>query len=214
MNWRWRIAQYFELKWWKLYLNKKDKEHYLQQKRTYWLRLYALMSPYLHCKDNDRILDLGCGPSGIYMLFDKNKVTAVDPLISAYEKNLNVFSKTRYPTSEFVTNTIEQFSPAHEYDIVFCMNAINHVADINAAYKKLATCTAKKGHMVLTIDAHNYGLFRFLFRLMPGDILHPHQYNLNEYTHFAETHNFKVLECIKIKKEFFFDHYMMVTERV
>lgn len=213
MNLRWRVAQYFELRWWKNYLHKKDKNTYLQEKHKYWMRLYNMIAEHLKVNDTHKILDLGCGPSGIYMLFPKNKVTAVDPLIAAYESKLEVFSKSQYATTTFLNSTIEDFKPDCQYDIVFCMNAINHVADISAAYEKLKLCTKLEGKMVVSIDAHNYSFFRFLFRLMPGDILHPHQYNLNEYKQMAEEYNFKILETLMIKKGFFFNHYMMVTEK-
>jgi 2-polyprenyl-3-methyl-5-hydroxy-6-metoxy-1,4-benzoquinol methylase len=214
MNLRWRIAQYFELRWWKNYLHKKDTETYLQQKHKYWMRIYNMVSQHLKINNTHKILDLGCGPSGIYMLFPKNEVTAVDPLINAYENKLQVFSKSLYPNTTFINTTIEAFKNIYQYDIVFCMNAINHVSDITLAYQKLKSCTKQHGKMLVSIDAHNHSIFRFLFRLMPGDILHPHQYNLNEYQQFAETHNFKILDTLLIKKGFFFNHYMMLTEKI
>ena len=92
------------------------------------------------------------------------------------------------------------------------MNAINHVADINFSYDLLASMVKPGGKIVVTIDAHNHKFFKHLFRLVPGDILHPHQYDLKEYETFLTTRNFKIKQSEKLKDEFFFDHYMQVGE--
>jgi len=52
-----------------------------------------------------------------------------------------------------------------------------------------------------------------LFRFIPGDILHPHQFNLKEYSHFLEQYNCKILKTVTLKNEFFFNHYMIVAEK-
>ncbi len=214
MNARWKIAQHFELKWWKRYLAGKGKQEYLANKRKYWEHLYTMISKEVPIKPADTILDLGCGPAGVCLLFIRNRLTAVDPLLDEYEKNLSVFSKADYPNTTFITSSIEDYQNNELYDIVFCMNAINHVADIDYAYAKLAACAKKGGKIVVSIDAHNYSFFRFLFRLVPGDILHPHQYDLKEYETFLQKNQCKILQTELVKKEFFFSHYMMVAEKM
>ncbi len=214
MNKRWKIAQYFELKWWKRYLNEKDIQEYLANKKKYWQRLYDLVSKEVQIGPGKSILELGCGPSGLYLLFDKNNITAVDPLLDEYEKHLNIFSKAAYPNTKFITTTIEEYKNNEEFDVVFCMNAINHVSDIELAYAKLAACAKKGGKIIVSIDAHNYAFCKFLFRLLPGDILHPHQYDLGEYEIFLQKNQCKILQTELVKKEFFFSHYMMVAEKM
>ena len=214
MNIRWKIAQYFELKWWKAYLGEKDKEVYLANKKKYWQQQYALISEDVPVNPSHTILDLGCGPSGIYLLFKENMVTAVDPLLDEYERHLGIFSRAAYPHTTFITSRIEDYQSKELFDIVFCMNAINHVADISQGYAKLASCTRKQGKIVVSIDAHNNAFFKFLFRLVPGDILHPHQYDLREYENFLIKNNCKVLQTELLKKGFFFNHYIMVAEKL
>jgi len=213
MDVRWKVAQYCELKWWKRYLGEKNKALYLANKKKYWTRLYSLISDKVKIGNNDIILDQGCGPSGIYMLFDDNKVTATDPLLDEYEKYLDIFSKTDYPNTTFIRTKIEDFDGNEAYDVVFCMNAINHVSDIELAYKKLISCARKRGRIVVSIDAHNHRIFKYLFRMVPGDILHPHQYDLKEYNFFMEKNNCKILQTERVKKGFFFNHYMTVAEK-
>ena len=73
------------------------------------------------------VLDLGCGPAGIFIALTNNTVIGVDPLIEEYKKENLFFNWEDYPRAGFIKSTIEDFKPAMQYDFVFCMNAINHV---------------------------------------------------------------------------------------
>ena len=70
--------------------------------------------------------------------------------------------------------TLEDFESPKNYDKVFCLNAINHVEDLGLCFDKLVQFTRSGGTLIVSIDAHNYQLFKHVFRLLPGDILHPH----------------------------------------
>jgi 2-polyprenyl-6-hydroxyphenyl methylase/3-demethylubiquinone-9 3-methyltransferase len=66
------------------------------------------------------------------------------------------------------------------------------------------------GDVVVSIDAHNHSFFKHLFRLIPGDILHPHQYDLQEYCDFMTKRGCSISKTLLVKKEFFFSHYVVV----
>ena len=93
------------------------------------------------------------------------------------------------------------------------MNAINHVHDIEKGFEKLNEVCAENGTVIFSIDAHNFAFFKYLFRLVPGDILHPHQYDLVEYKQFIEKQKMKIVKTELLKKEFFFNHYLMVVRK-
>ena len=56
----------------------------------------------------------------------------------------------------------------------------------NFVSEKLVKLTKSGGKLIVSIDAHNYQLFKHVFRLITGDILHPHQYDLKEYKKMLE----------------------------
>jgi len=182
MSLRWQIAQWFELQWWKRYLSGKDKEKYYSWKKQYWNDLLEKIADVLPYKDLGSVADLGCGPAGIFIAFEDKKVVAADPLLDTYAEALPFFDKEDFPYTTFINQKLEDFQPDEKFDVVFCMNAINHVADINLAYDRLVNATKQGGYTVVSIDAHNHSFFKKLFRLIPGDILHPHQYDLDEYS--------------------------------
>jgi SAM-dependent methyltransferase len=213
LNWRWKIAQWFELRWWRNYFRDKDKQTYLAWKRNYWNNILGEIGPYVNLTSSSTIIDLGCGPAGIFIALRDYEITAVDPLIDAYEKQTFFFKKSDYQHATFVKNTIEDFkaqSPDTKYDLVFCMNAINHVRNIETAFQNLRGLCSNEGAVIVSIDAHRFAFFKILFRLVPGDILHPHQYDLAEYKKLLAGDNWQIIACQKLKQEFFFEHYLMI----
>lgn len=212
-KWRWNTAQFAERKWWQNYLKNKDVVEYHSWKKNYWNDLLQKCNPFFSINENDTILDAGCGPAGMFMLFDKNKTTAFDPLIDTYENDLPHFKKNNYPTVTFINKGLEDISINENFDKIFCMNAINHVHDINLSYDNLINLAKKDAYIIVTIDAHNHSFFKHLFRLLPGDILHPHQYDLKEYEDFLTSRNCDLIQSIHLKHEFFFDHYMLIAKK-
>ncbi len=213
-NLRWKVAQWFELRWWKHYLHKKDKSQYLNWKRNYWQQVLNTIADVLVIQPTMNLCDLGCGPAGIFIALPENNITAVDPLIHVYASETSVFTASDYRNTNFVCTTIENFSSDATFDVVFCLNAINHVKDIDKGFDKLSSLCASNGTVVLSIDAHNFSFFKILFRFVPGDILHPHQYDRVEYNQLLEKQNFRILKTVLLKKEWLFSHYLMVATRL
>lgn len=211
---QWKIAQKAELLWWKNYLKDKDTVEYLQWKKKYWKQLMDKFSDAVQPHALDTVLDAGCGPAGIYMVLDKCVVDAVDPLVDEYERNLSHFKKNNYPFVNFFSQPFEEFFVDKKYQLVFCMNAINHVADLKKSFGKLISSVKSDGYLIITIDAHNHSFLKYLFRLLPGDILHPHQYDIEEYKKMITVRGCEIIKEIKLKHEFFFDHYLIVGKKL
>ncbi len=208
---RWKIAQWAERIWWRRYLKNKSVEEYIQWKKDYWknfLEKIALSEEKVH---SEKSIDLGCGPAGIFILFEN--ATAVDPLLDKYDEDLDHFSKDNYPNNTFISSGIEDFSPSETYDTIFCINAINHVSDMEKGIAKLSDCAHKDSKLVISIDAHNHNFLKTIFQLLPGDILHPHQYNLKEYQHKIESQGWKVTNTIEMDKAFIFNYYVLTAVR-
>lgn len=210
MAWRWEIAQAAEWRWWKNYLKGKKPEEYLYWKRQYWRTLLNDLS--LEIPQGASCLDAGCGPAGTFMVLEQQQVTAVDPLLDRYEAVLKHFETDYYPWVEFIPQPLEEFAPLQTYEYVFCFNAINHVEDLERSWQKLWTCVAPGGKLIVSIDTHNHKFFKGLFRLLPGDILHPHQYDLKEYQAMAQKHGGTLVQTLLKDTGFFFNYYVLVLQ--
>jgi 2-polyprenyl-3-methyl-5-hydroxy-6-metoxy-1,4-benzoquinol methylase len=211
---RWQIAQSAERKWWQRYLKNKNIEQYLAWKKNYWANLLQTCQAYILVHPMNKVLDAGCGPAGIFINFTHCQTTAIDPLLDSYQTDLPHFKKEMYPTVHFENVGIENFAAKQLFDVVFCMNAINHVQDIHKGYDVLCQSLEKNGKIIISIDAHNHTFFRKLFSFLPGDVLHPHQYNLAEYESFLTSRGLKILTTIELKREFFFTHYVQIAEKI
>lgn len=209
MNLRWKIAQAAEIRWWQRYLNKKPKTDYLEWKGQYWRDLLSRID--VHPQAGERVLDVGCGPAGAFMVLPDNQVDAVDPLLDSYADKLAHFDQADYPNTTFHPLAFEAYTTDNQYDTVFCLNAINHVADLELCFDKLVHLTKPGGTLVVSIDAHNHSFFKKIFRLLPGDILHPHQYDLPEYQTMLTSRNCTINNSILFNEHFFFNYYVLVT---
>jgi len=210
MNLRWQIAQFFEIRWWRYYLSGKEKTAYLDWKKNYWQQFLAQTGITL--LPGDKVLDAGCGPAGIFMVLNHQAVDALDPLIEQYRKELPHFQPGDYPHTRFFCEKIEQYFPKNQYDTIFCLNAINHVADLPLCLDRLAALTKPEGTLVLSVDVHNSNFLKRVFRLFPGDILHPHQHDLAEYEAMLSKRGFHLEKRIQIKKEWIFGYWVLVAK--
>lgn len=208
---RWKIAQWFEKRWWKNYLNNKDDAAYLAWKKDYWAAF--LQSNHLPKPVNARILDAGCGPAGIFTSLDQNQVVAIDPLFNFYESEISHFKADDYPWVEFRAQGLESLDDDIPFDYVFCLNVINHVEDLYASFLRLGAHVKPGGKLILSIDCHNFWLPKAIFRVLPFDILHPHQFDLDEYVTMVEKLGFKKQHVTLVKKAFLFNYYSIVFEK-
>lgn len=201
---RWNIAQFFERRWWRRYLQKKSVKEYLDWKRTYWTDFLRNMQ--IEPKDGQVVLDAGTGPAGIQIILDQQKVYAIDPLIDAYNE-MHHFSKKDYPWTTFRSQGLETIEEEAQYDHVFCLNVINHVIDFDAAMDALCKSIKHDGAITLSIDCHRYRFAQWLLKSIPLDILHPHQYRLDEYVSALEQRGIVVTKQRLIKSGTLFDYW-------
>lgn len=211
-NLRWKIAQAAEWRWWIRYLRSKPKAGYLEKKRAYWLRILEHLNS-LNIKQGARVLDAGCGPAGIFMVLEQQEVIAVDPLLDIYEQKLPHFSKDAYPWVRFKTEKLESYKSDYTLDFVFCLNAINHVDNIDKALDRLFEALKPGGQLILSVDAHKYQILKKIFQWLPGDILHPHQYDKQEYSEMLEFRAGKITNQICLKPGGIFDYFLIVAEK-
>lgn len=205
MNKRWKIAQAAEIKWWTSYLKDKDPAMYLEKKRQYWWRILTELDFPL--VEGEQILDAGCGPAGIFLILQDQYVDAIDPLLPKYEIQIPYFVKNKFPWVTFYTLALEQLTSKQSYDKIFCLNVINHVANLHLSIRQLIQATKSGGDLLITVDAHNYTFLKKIFQIFPGDILHPHQYSLLEYQKFLHHQSCFIHKTQNLKNGYIFDYW-------
>lgn len=208
---RWKIAQYFERKWWQNYLKKKDSVKYLQWKKEYWVDLLSLFNYKLDDIDYP-VLDVGCGPAGIFTILTRGKVVGVDPLIGTYIKD-GFLNPEHFPEVSFKSIPFENYQPREKFHTIFCLNAINHFEKIDYSFKKLSQICAPGGTLLISIDAHKYKMLKRIFSLFQFDILHPHQYTLEDYMDYLKKNDFEVVSKKLKEKHSVFDYWVLLLRK-
>jgi 2-polyprenyl-6-hydroxyphenyl methylase/3-demethylubiquinone-9 3-methyltransferase len=211
-NLKWVVAQKLEYLWWIRYLKKKNPTEYLNKKIGYWKKMLGAIEDVVVIQPGAAVLDAGCGPAGIFIALNNNKVEAIDPLLDKYQ-NLPVFKPAHFGWTHFRNIPIEALDDKEKYDIVFCLNAINHVNDINICCKNLVDSLKPNGFLVMSTDAHRHPLLKKIFQLLPGDMLHPIQLDINEYADFLEKNQMKLVKKILYKRESIFDYYILIAQK-
>ena len=210
---KWSLAQKAELKWWENYLKGKDVDGYHVWKRAYWQKLLDLIARVCPPQPGMDVLDAGCGPAGIFMNLAQCNVDAVDPLVDEYEKNLPHFKRSNYPYTTFYSLPLEQYVANKQYDIIYCMNAINHVNDIEKCYDNLVKSLKPNGYLIISTDAHRHNFLKKIFQLIPGDMLHPVQLNIEEYNALLQKRNMEVVQDILYKQESIFNYFITIAKK-
>ncbi|MDO8998053.1 bifunctional 2-polyprenyl-6-hydroxyphenol methylase/3-demethylubiquinol 3-O-methyltransferase UbiG [Sediminibacterium sp.] len=211
-NLKWVVAQKLEYLWWIRYLKKKNPTEYLIKKIGYWKKMLGAIEDVVVIQPGAAVLDAGCGPAGIFIALNNNKVEAIDPLLDKYQ-NLPVFKPAHFGWTHFRNIPIEALDDKEKYDIIFCLNAINHVNDINICCKNLVDSLKPNGFLVMSTDAHRHPLLKKIFQLLPGDMLHPIQLDINEYADFLEKNQMKLVKKILYKRESIFDYYILIAQK-
>lgn len=209
---KWRIAQFMEIRWWRSYLKSKSIEDYSHYKTNYWQKFLDGITS-LNLSSNDKILDAGCGPAGIFICLQEYDTTAVDPLLSKYEQDLVHFSQDHYPNTTFIESGLESFESPNRFDHVFCLNCINHVSDLKQSLDNLVNSAKIGGKIYLSIDAHRHQAWKHFNRLIHWDILHPHQYDLEEYTDMLASRGCTIDQTLLLEKHVMFDYYLLVATK-
>jgi 2-polyprenyl-6-hydroxyphenyl methylase/3-demethylubiquinone-9 3-methyltransferase len=210
MSLRWKIAQYAEIRWWQNYLKGKDSLQYLDWKSEYWKRF--LSDCEINPEAQSDCLDAGCGPAGIFTILKSHKTDAFDPLLELYEQKLKIFKKENYPEIKFYNNDLENFKSEKNYNYVFCLNAVNHVKDWEKSISKLVQLTKNGGKLIISTDVHRFRILKYVFRLLPGDILHPQQHQSGDYLQFFNSFKPLSVKKILLKKGNIFNYEVFILE--
>ena len=212
MSLKWKLAQAVEVKWWNNYLRNKDKSSYYSWKKDYWNGFLEDIGFDLPTQSN-RIMDAGSGPAGIFTILEEHDVVAVDPLLDQYQDQLGQFDRNDYDYVQFINSTIERIHMDQQFDTIFCLNCINHVNSVQSSLRNLFNALKPGGKLILSTDAHNSNILKSIFQVIPGDILHPHQYNINEYQNFVNNAGFQISSSKKIKSEPIFGYWVIQAYR-
>lgn len=209
---KWHLAQFLEKKWWYYYLKSKDLDDYLFKKKKYWHSFLDQIN--IHPAKDASIIDLGCGPAGIFTICGEHpKITGVDPLLDFYKLKFKAILDV-YVNVEFVKSTLELYSPKQTYEFVFCLNAINHVKDIDRCMNQIKSCGDESSVFIISSDIHRHSFAKRFLKLIPIDMLHPKQMDNYEFEQLLNRHGFGIVEKKIMSKKFLFNYEVYILKKL
>jgi len=115
---------------------------YLEQKRTFWIL------EFLRTKNNDKILEIGCGAGHIIEKLDGGILYGIDlskRLLSIARDRLGSRAELKRCNAEAIAY------PDHYFDKVLCADIIEHVQNPRKALEEIKRVTTKDGIVVISV---------------------------------------------------------------
>src|SRR5665648_170477 len=189
-NTRWRIAQSFEQSGLE---NKDNITEWLIVRRLTWQSLLDLLDGDIPFDNSKRILDIGCGPTSIFLSLRTGQKYALDPNIE-YLFKLHPFMRDveEYKDVTFLSSSIEKISYEKQFDTVFMINMLDHVNNLESIRDKIYEILKPGGSLVIVVDCYPDILVREIIRRFDVDLPHPH--------HFIEQDIIQMFNTYKLQK--------------
>jgi len=186
-------------------LDKLKSEQYRRAKEKYWKSVLARALPGTTPSDlrRKRVLEIGCGPSGLFMIAPEGiDYTCLDPLMDEYLTN---FPEIRDKKLKYVNGKVEDFAGGgkESFDLILGFNAIDHVDDIATAMRSIYELSNRQTVVVLSLNSHNYRILQRVFSLFSFilDPLHKHQHTTAQYEKIFKQSGFIIDRVFPLDEE-------------
>ncbi len=120
------------------YLTKWNSKFWRSLKRAFVLRLLA---------KNSRLLDIG---SNVGLFCRSAKLLGFRPTGIEISRSLIEFSRTKFPTIEFINCGFENFETTEKFGAIYCSEVLEHTTDPRAFTQKIYDLLVPGGALYLT----------------------------------------------------------------
>ncbi len=187
-NARWKIAQEAE----KRYRHRCGySPKNLEQSKRHWEALLDLL-PRRCVVDHHskRILEVGGAGSSVFLAVKGRINVAVDPLYEFLFKLYPVLSELdEYRDVVFVSRPIEDFEIDEEFELVFAINTLDHMGNLDRVSRRIDSLLAYGGYLIILVDCYSDSLVRSLNRRFDADPAHPHHFVAEDVPELFSAHS-------------------------
>lgn len=177
---RWRIAQALEQQ---AYSNSEGIAECIDLRRRTWPMLLQVLKGEVDIGKSKRILDIGGGPTSIFLAVRGGERYALDP---AHERFLTSYPPFRdikeYKGVTFVSTPIEEAVFDNQFDLIFSINALDHMRDVQMAADKINELLTPGGILVVAVGCYADSVVRNIIKFFDIDLPHPHHLIASDIT--------------------------------
>ena len=158
----------------------------------------SLLNRYV--KPSSSILDIGCGV-GTILLYLASKgccVTGIDISLKAITSSKKSACEIGIKTAKFLVKNFPHEIPKGSFDLILCLEVLEHLTNDNLALEKIYTMLSKKGTLVISVPSKNAPLFRLgLAKEFDKKVGHLRRYTLEELETKTRKLGFKSIASFK-----------------
>jgi len=97
------------------------------------------------------VLEVGCGPVGLIKHLGMSRRVAVDPLLNEFRKDGFPIDE-HYRGCELLPSSAEDVVLDGQFDLVLCLNVLDHCMDAEKVLRRLVAWTKPDGALILRSD--------------------------------------------------------------
>ena len=155
----------------------EDMKEWLRVRRHTWRNLLELLKGEITFDSSKRTLDIGGGPTCIFLALRNGEKYAVDP---NFERlfNLHPFMREieEYKDVNFISSPMEEAALDKQFDLIFMINMLDHVNTPKSAIDKVNELLAPSGILILIVDCYADRAVRNIMGFFDIDLPHPHHF--------------------------------------
>ena len=161
----------------------EDITEFLRLRRHTWSRLVDLLKGEIAFDSSKRVLDIGCGPTSIFLALRDGEKYVVDPTLE-YLFKLHPFVREveEYSNVNFASSTIEETTFDKQFDLIFTINSLDHVGALKPVIDKIDELLAPGGFLVVIVDCYADRAVRNIMKIFDVDLPHPHHFIIDDIT--------------------------------
>jgi SAM-dependent methyltransferase len=188
---RWLAAQELEKRGIE---NADDMEEWIQIRRKTWSDLVYLLKDDITIDDSTRILDIGCGPTSVFLGLRKGQKYAADPNLKLhFELHPWIKDVEEYKDVSFIPENCEEINTDQKFDLIFTINMLDHINEVKPFIAKIGELLSPSGNIVVLVDCYADAMVSKIMTFFDVDLPHPH--------HFITQDIIKMFSGYKLQKQ-------------
>ena len=154
-------------------------KEFLRVRRHTWARLVDELK--ISVDPATRILEIGGGPTSIFLAIREGERYAVDPAYSRlFDMHPFMRDVEEYKGVNFIGCPLEEMAPGKQFDIIFMVNVLDHVGSLKPVVDKIEELLAPGGTLVIVVDCYADPVVKNIIRFFDPDPSHPHHFTGGE----------------------------------
>jgi len=172
----------------------EDIKEWLRIRRHTWGNLVDSLKGDIAFDSSKRILDIGGGPTSIFLALREGEKYVVEPNVERLFK-LHPFVREveEYRDVNFISSPIEEAAFDKQFDLIFIINVLDHVGTLKPVVDKIDELLAPSGILIIVVDCYADRAVRRIINFFDVDLPHIH--------HFVADDIIRLFSNYKLKKQ-------------